>query len=56
MPTAETETDPTLTILPKQATANPQSLKEYAQYADLESVIAARSSAKAGTARGDAKL
>ncbi|GAC95620.1 hypothetical protein PHSY_003196 [Pseudozyma hubeiensis SY62] len=41
---------------PSSATANPQSLKEYAQYADLESVVAARSSAKASAARGGAKL
>ncbi|SPO20859.1 related to Acetoacetyl-CoA synthetase [Ustilago trichophora] len=41
---------------PSSATANPQSLHEYAQYADLESVLAARSSVKVSTARGGAKL
>ncbi|CBQ67687.1 related to Acetoacetyl-CoA synthetase [Sporisorium reilianum SRZ2] len=41
---------------PSSATANPQSLAEYAQYADLEAVVAARSGARAGAARGGAKL
>lgn len=36
----------------QQATANPQSLEEYAQYADLEAVVAARAKA----ARAGAKL
>jgi hypothetical protein len=33
-------------VLYTQATANPQSLEEYAQYADLEAVLAKRRASK----------